>query len=70
LTEARALLPPEPWDRETWSRWTTALKEKTGRTGKALFMPLRRALTGRDHGPELASLLPLIGRARTERRLA
>ncbi|HKQ95007.1 MAG TPA: glutamate--tRNA ligase [Aestuariivirgaceae bacterium] len=70
LTEARALLPPEPWDRETWTRWTSALKEKTGRTGKALFMPLRRALTGRDHGPELAALLPLIGRARTERRLA
>ena len=70
LAEARALLPPEPWNRETWSRWTSALKEKTGRTGKALFMPLRRALTGRDHGPELAALLPLIGRARTERRLA
>jgi glutamyl-tRNA synthetase len=70
LTEARALLPPEPWDRETWTRWTSALKEKTGRTGKALFMPLRRALTGRDHGPELAALLPLIGRARAERRLA
>ena len=44
-----------------WPALTAALKESTGRKGKALFMPLRQALTGMDHGPEMASLLPLIG---------
>ena len=45
-----------------WGALTTALKADTGRTGKALFQPLRRALTGRDHGPDMGALLPLIGR--------
>jgi len=45
------------------------LKEATGRKGKALFLPLRRALTGLDHGPDMVRLLPLIGRARTVERL-
>ena len=58
-------LPPEPWDRETWKVWTDRVKEKTGRKGRALFMPLRLALTGRDKGPELAGLLPLLGREET-----
>lgn len=66
---AAALLPAEPWDDKTWSQWTGAVAAATGLKGKALFMPLRRALTGRDHGPELKSLLPLIGRARAEARL-
>jgi glutamyl-tRNA synthetase len=70
LREAKTLLPPEPWDRSSWSAWTDALKQRTGRTGKALFRPLRLALTGRDHGPELAALLPLIGRKEVERRLS
>jgi glutamyl-tRNA synthetase len=68
--KAAALLPPEPWDRSTWKAWTEAVKEATGLKGKALFMPLRRALTARDHGPELAALLPLIGSARARARLA
>jgi glutamyl-tRNA synthetase len=68
--EAKRLLPPEPWDRTMWTSWTNALKEKTGRKGKELFRPLRLALTGLDHGPELAALLPLIGKAETERRLS
>lgn len=63
-------LPPEPWDRDTFSAWTGALKQATGAKGKALFQPLRLALTGRDHGPELAALLPLIGRSNTLARLA
>lgn len=67
--EAASLLPPEPWGPETWSLWTEALKAATGRKGKALFMPLRLALTGLDHGPELKNLLPLIGRERAEARL-
>ena len=62
LALAKALLPPEPWDDTTWSHWTGALKVATGRKGRALFMPLRLALTGRHDGPELKSLLPLVGR--------
>ena len=69
LAEARALLPPEPWDLTTWKTWTEALKSATGRKGKPLFMPLRLALTGLGHGPELAQLLPLIGRKRALERL-
>jgi glutamyl-tRNA synthetase len=67
---AASLLPPEPWDDTTWGAWTNAVKTATGRKGKALFMPLRQALTGLDHGPELKNLLPLIGRERASARLA
>jgi glutamyl-tRNA synthetase len=70
LSEAMRLLPPEPWDSSVWQKWSGALKEKTGRKGKELFRPLRLALTGLEHGPELAALLPLIGRAEVERRLS
>ncbi len=67
--QAAALLPPEPWDGATWSAWTRAVSEATGAKGRALFHPLRLALTGEDNGPELKALLPLIGRARAEARL-
>ncbi|MEH3145063.1 MAG: glutamate--tRNA ligase [Methylobacterium frigidaeris] len=67
--QAAGLLPPEPWDGVTWRGWTEAVKAATGLKGKALFLPLRLALTGLDHGPDLAGLLPLIGRARAECRL-
>jgi glutamyl-tRNA synthetase len=67
---ARDLLPPEPWDETTWSNWTNALKEKSGRKGKPLFMPLRMALTGRHDGPELKTLLPLVGRTASLARLS
>lgn len=67
---AAALLPAEPWDEETWKLWTGAVKEKTGAKGRALFMPLRLALTGHEHGPELKNLLPLIGRERALARLS
>ncbi|MCJ2008556.1 glutamate--tRNA ligase [Methylobacterium sp. J-092] len=63
-------LPPEPYGPETWKAWTTTIRERTGAKGKALFMPLRLALTGLEHGPDLAGLLPLIGRDRAGRRLA
>ena len=62
-------LPPEPWGGDTWAGWTDSLKELTGRRGRTLFQPLRLALTGEEHGPELAALLPLIGRDRTGLRL-
>jgi glutamyl-tRNA synthetase len=67
--QAAELLPPEPWDDTTWGAWTGAVKQATGRKGKALFLPLRLALTGLDHGPELKALLPLIGRDKAEARL-
>ncbi|MRG57100.1 glutamate--tRNA ligase [Phyllobacterium sp. SYP-B3895] len=59
------LLPAEPWSRETWKQWTDAVKDQSGRKGKSLFMPLRIALTGLASGPELADLLPLLGREGT-----
>lgn len=70
LEEAKALLPDEPWDESTWSLWTNALKDKTGRKGKTLFLPLRMALTGRADGPELRTLLPLLGRKASLARLS
>ncbi|HEX8191600.1 MAG TPA: glutamate--tRNA ligase [Allosphingosinicella sp.] len=57
------------WSEAPWKALTASLKESTGRGGKALFLPLRRALTGRDSGPEMAALLPLIGREETVARL-
>ena len=66
---AAGLLPEEPWDETTWSAWSSAVKQATGAKGKALFSPLRLALTGREHGPELKHLLPLIGRERAAARL-
>ena len=66
---AAALLPPEPWDQATWGLWTAAVTKATGAKGRALFHPLRLALTGCEAGPELKALLPLIGRARAEARL-
>ena len=68
--KAAEALPPAPWDASTWKTWTDAIKAATGAKGKALFMPLRLALTGVDHGPELAALLPLIGPERARARLA
>lgn len=57
------------WGDDPWHALTTALKEATGRKGKALFLPLRQALTGMDHGPDMAELLPLIGEAEARARL-
>jgi len=69
LSESKTLLPSEPWDADTWNSWTTKIKQQTGRKGRGLFMPLRKALTGREHGPELAAILLLIGRDKTLARL-
>jgi len=70
LAVAARLLPSEPWDNTSWSALTNVLKTETGRKGKALFHPLRLALTGKDQGPEMAALLPLIGRAKALARLS
>ena len=60
VAEALALLGPPPYGPETWGRWTEAVKAASGRKGRALFMPLRRAVTGRDQGPEMADVMPLM----------
>ncbi|MGY9039072.1 glutamate--tRNA ligase [Sulfitobacter sp. M13] len=60
VAEALALLPEGEFDESTWSTWTAAVKEQTGRKGKGLFMPLRLALTGKPHGPDMAAVLPLL----------
>ena len=69
LVLARQLLPDGPVGPESWREWTAALKEKSGRKGRALFMPLRQALTGLEHGPDMGRLLAFIGRERILARL-
>ncbi len=66
LAHAEALLE---WGEDPWRALTTALKEATGRKGKPLFLPLRQALTGMDHGPDMGELLPLIGESEARSRL-
>ena len=70
IADAAAALAALPFEGDVWHAWTSALKAMTGRKGKALFQPLRQALTGLDHGPEMAALLPLIGRDAALARLA
>ncbi len=70
IAAARETLPQAPFDETTWKAWTADVKARTGAKGRALFMPLRLALTGLDHGPDLAGLLPLIGRDRALERLS
>lgn len=60
VAQALALLPALPFDAGTWKVWTDAVKAATGRKGKGLFMPLRKALTGRERGPEMADFMPLM----------
>jgi glutamyl-tRNA synthetase len=69
LARAAELLPAEPFDGGSWDKWLDRLKALTGRKDEALLLPLRRALTGLDDGPELRGLLPTIGRARAHARL-
>ncbi|NNC58641.1 MAG: glutamate--tRNA ligase, partial [Erythrobacter sp.] len=57
------------WSEDPWHALTNALKETTGRKGKPLFLPLRQALTGMDHGPDMGELLPLIGEGEAKARL-
>ncbi len=60
VATALTLLPEGPYDTTTWSAWTAAVKQATGRKGRGLFMPLRKALTGSAHGPDMAGLMPLL----------
>jgi len=70
LAQAAAAARDIDWAGDPWHALTNRLKAETGRKGKALFLPLRRALTGRDHGPDMAALLPLIGQERSVARLS
>ncbi|MCG8492448.1 MAG: glutamate--tRNA ligase [Sneathiellales bacterium] len=70
LDKAAELLPDGELDVESWKAWTTAVKETLGVKGKSLFMPLRQALTGQSHGPEMNNMLVLIGRDKALARLA
>ena len=67
---AAAIAATLDWSVDPWGQLVGALKAETGRKGRALFLPLRQALTGRDHGPEMAALLPLIGKDRAIARLS
>jgi glutamyl-tRNA synthetase len=69
VAEAAALLPEGELTGETWMSWANAVKDKTGRKGRGLFMTLRKALTGQEHGPDMGAILPLIGRERALKRL-
>ncbi|MDB6182063.1 glutamate--tRNA ligase [Paracoccus fistulariae] len=60
VAEAMKMLPPPPYTDATWGDWTAQVKEATGRKGKGLFMPLRKALTGQAHGPEMSDVMPLL----------
>ena len=64
VAAAMALLPEPPFAPTTWKDWTEAVKAATGRKGKGLYMPLRKALTGQAHGPEMADLMPLLRQVR------
>ncbi|RZF63559.1 glutamate--tRNA ligase [Sphingomonas populi] len=70
LAQAAGIAATLDWSAEPWGALTAALKAASGRSGKALFLPLRRALTGLDHGPDMKALLPLIGRDRAVERLS
>ncbi len=69
VRETLALLPVENWNESTWDEWLSAIKPTTERKGKELFMPIRKALTGLDHGPEFKKLLPLLGEKMVKHRL-
>lgn len=69
LQTASKLLPDGQWDENTWGKLVEDVKKETGRKGKELFMPLRKALTARESGPELKQLLPLIGSEKAHARL-
>jgi len=60
VSTALELLPTGPFTKDTWGAWTAAVKEATGRKGKGLFMPLRKALTGQERGPDMSDVLPLL----------
>ena len=69
LREAAKLLPNSPYNIDSWDQWTSLIKQKTGKKGKELFMPLRKALTGKEKGPELKYFLPLLSKEQILKKL-
>jgi glutamyl-tRNA synthetase len=69
VREAASAAAAVDWNAETWATLTGRVKEATGKSGRALFRPLRLALTGRESGPEMAAVIQLLGKDRTIRRL-
>ena len=70
IATALSLLPDGDITDTTWKQWTDAIKDATGRTGKQLFLPLRLAITGQPHGPEMGKILPFIGREKVLNRMS
>ncbi|MEQ1788974.1 MAG: glutamate--tRNA ligase [Rickettsiales bacterium] len=70
VRETLSSLPAEPWSESTWDEWLAAIKPTTQRKGKELFMPIRKALTGLEHGPEFKKLLPLLGHSKVVKRIS
>ncbi|KFE36819.1 glutamate--tRNA ligase [Thioclava atlantica] len=66
IAQAMTLLPAPPYGETAWKDWTAAVKDATGRKGKGLFMPLRKAVTGMDHGPDMGELMPLLHKVRAK----
>ena len=64
ISVCKSLIPPNPRNKDSWSSWTNAIKSETSRSGKALFLPLRKALTGKDKGPDMNKLFPLMQKIR------
>jgi glutamyl-tRNA synthetase len=65
VAEAFAMMPQPPYTNDTWKDWTAAVKDATGRKGKGLFMPLRKAVTGLERGPDMSNVMPLLQKAPT-----
>lgn len=70
ITQAASLLPDTEFGEGAWKEWTSKLKSETDRKGRGLFMPLRKAITGMEHGPDMGAMLRLIGREKVLQRLA
>ncbi len=66
VAQALTMLPDGPYTGETWKAWTSEVKDATGRKGKGLFMPLRKALTGQERGPDMSDVMPLLQRIRAK----
>lgn len=69
IGQAASLISEDEFDADSWSAWTKAVSAQTGAKGRSLFMPLRKALTGQSHGPDMGQLLPFIGRQTALARL-
>ena len=70
VSQAISLLPETEFGEGAWKEWTGILKAETGREGRGLFMPLRKAITGMEHGPDMGAMLRLIGRDKVVQRLS